>query len=146
MGLSLSLATASELVVFFSADRLMRRFGTRGLLVLALAATGCRLLGYSLTHSPGVAFGLQLLHGLSFSALWVAGVAIARHMAPEGMGATAQGLMGGVHFGLGGAVGGLSGGWLYEHVGPFRMYAVGGVLVLGAASFYWMTTRRVSRV
>lgn len=138
MGLSLSVATVSEIGVFFFAERLLARWGTVRVLAVALAILALRLLAYSVIHSAGWVLVVQLTHGLTFSAMWVAGVAHAKRLAPPGLGATAQGLLTGVYFGLGGAAGAAAGGHLYQTVGPFAMYrwaavwvAVGlGILVL----------------
>jgi len=122
MGLSLSVATLSEIAIFFFSEKLLARWGTVRVLAVALAVLALRLLAYSLIHSAGWALAIQLTHGLTFSAMWVAGVAHAKKLAPPGMGATAQGLLTGVYFGLGGAAGAAAGGYLYQSVGPFAMY------------------------
>jgi MFS transporter, PPP family, 3-phenylpropionic acid transporter len=61
---------------------------------------------------------LQLLHGPSFAVMWISGVALARRLAPPGLGATAQGLFSSVGTGLGGAVGAVAGGWIFGAIGP----------------------------
>jgi len=122
MGLSLSIATVSEIAVFFFADKLLARWGTVRVLAVALATLVVRLLAYSVITTVGWALAVQLLHGLAFSAMWVAGVAHAKKLAPPGLGATAQGLLTGIYFGLGSAAGSAAGGFLYQTVGPFAMY------------------------
>lgn len=130
MGLSLSVATVSEVAVFFFAERLLARWGTVRVLAFSLAALALRLLAYSFITTPGWMLVVQLTHGLTFSAMWVAGVAQAKRLAPPGLGATAQGLLTGVYFGVGAAAGATAGGFLYESAGPFVMYRWAGVWVL----------------
>lgn len=130
MGISLTVATLSELPVFFFSDRLLSRVGGPGLLALALLGSSGRALAYSVIRIPWLVLPVQLLHGLTFSTLWVGGVAIARQLAPVGMGATAQGLFGSLLFGLGAALGGLAGGWLYQELGGAGMFRWTGVGVL----------------
>lgn len=130
MGLSLSAATVSEVAVFFFAEKLLARWGTVRVLAFSLAALALRLLAYSFIDSPGWVLAVQLSHGLTFSAMWVAGVAHAKKLAPPGLGATAQGLLTGVYFGVGAAAGAAAGGFLYQSVGPFVMYRWAGVWVL----------------
>ena len=72
--------------------------------------------------SPGLLLGLQLLHGPSFSLLWVAGVAYADELAPKGLSASAQGLFATMVMGWGGVVGALVGGVLYDGVGAAAMF------------------------
>jgi PPP family 3-phenylpropionic acid transporter len=130
MGLALTLATLSELPVLFFADRLLKRFGSFGLLALGMGMTGVRLLLFAAASAPAGVLAFQFLNGLTFPAVWVAGVAFAYDNAPPGFSATAQGLFGAMIFGFGAAAGGLLGGILLEAVGGRAMYLVFGVLVL----------------
>ena len=129
MGLALTVATVSELVIFFYAGRLLDRWGTRNVLIASLVAHVVRLLAYSQVRNPHIVLIVQLLHGPTFSLIWTSGVSYANRMAPTGMGATAQGLLSAVYFGMGAAGGGLIGGFLYEHIGPFWMYFCAGIWV-----------------
>jgi PPP family 3-phenylpropionic acid transporter len=116
MGFSLTIGTISELVVLFYSSRLLKRLGTRKLLVLGASAQALRLLAWSVIGDPYLALSFQLLNGLALGALWMAGVAYAKQIAPEGMGATAQGILSGVYFGFSSAVGALLGGlWCCRH-------------------------------
>jgi PPP family 3-phenylpropionic acid transporter len=130
MGVALTVATLSELVIFSSSDRLLNRWGIKNVLLLALAALAARLLAYAVISNPWLVLPVQLLHGLSFSALWAAGVAYADRIAPSGLGATAQGLFTGVFMGLGAAVGAFIGGVLYENIGLSWMFGSAGLSLL----------------
>ena len=144
MGLALTIATASEMVIFFCSDRLLQRWGRRRLLLFAMLATAVRILAYSTVRVPELALAIQLLHGPSFALMWVAGVSYASGLAPEGLGATAQGLFTGVNFGLGGAAGALIGGVLYEQLGPLGMYRWAGIWVLLGLLFFVIASRMVA--
>jgi PPP family 3-phenylpropionic acid transporter len=136
MGLALSVATLGEVFVFGLSDHLMRWLGRRRLLMVALAANAGRVTAYSVIRVPWMVLPVQSLHGLSFSAMWVACVGLAGEMAPPGMGATAQGLLSSVFFGLGGAIGGLAGGLIYERLGfPILFRLAAGFALLGLAVF-----------
>jgi PPP family 3-phenylpropionic acid transporter len=132
MGLALTVATLSELVIFSFSDRLLDRWGIRLVLVVSIIAMIVRYLAYSLISIPWLVLPIQLLHGFTFSARWAAGVAYANKIAPAGMGATAQGIFSGVMLGLGGAGGGLIGGWLYESASPVLMFRWAGLGILAA--------------
>lgn len=129
MGASLAVATLSELVIFFYSGRLLDRWGTRKVLIATLIAHIIRLVGYSLVRTPELVLLIQLLHGPTFSLIWVSGVSYANQIAPKGMGATAQGLLSATYFGMGATGGGLIGGYLYEQIGPFQMYFYAGIWV-----------------
>jgi PPP family 3-phenylpropionic acid transporter len=133
MGFALTAATLSEVAVFGLSDRLLIRLGTRKLLMLGLSAHIARVLLYSFIRAPWMVLPVQLLHGFSFSMIWVAGVSHASRLAPAGMGATVQGLFSSVFFGMGGSLGALSGGMVYERLGfpmMFRLSAIWGLLGL----------------
>jgi len=88
------------------------------------------LLGWSLIDEPYLAVSLQLFNGLAFGVLWLAAVAYARRIAPAGMATTAQGLLGGMYFGLSSLVGALLGGVWYEQFGPWEMFRWGAWVML----------------
>ena len=73
MGFSLTAATLSELPMFFFADRFLQRWGARGLLLFSMSAYVLRSLLYSFIAIPWLILVVQLLHGATFSAMWVAG-------------------------------------------------------------------------
>ena len=73
MGLSLALATVSELPVWFYAHWLLERIGMRKVLVLSLLACAAQGFAYSVMVNPLMILPIQLLHGLAFSASWAAG-------------------------------------------------------------------------
>lgn len=132
MGLALTISTVSELPVMFFGDRLLKRLGARGMLCLAMAAIGLRLLLYSMTRLPEIVLAIQLLHGLTFPAIYLAGVSYADQSAPPGVKATAQGMFGSALMGFGASAGGLFGGLLLQGLGAAGMYRVIGLVVWGA--------------
>lgn len=136
MGFSLTVATLSEIPIWFFSDRLLDRWGTRGVLTMSLLACGAQAFALSFIRTPWLVLPIQLLHGPSFSAMWAAGVTYASQNAPSGMGATAQGVFTGVAMGLRSALGAFIGGYLYDSVGVVMMFRVGGLCALvGLAVF-----------
>ncbi len=142
MGLALSVATLGELPVLFFSGWMLRRWGARGLLVIGMSAYVVRALGLSLAAEPWQALALQALHGLTFSAVWVAGVSFAREMAPEGLGATAQGMMSSVVMGLSGITGSLAGGVLFEQFGGHVLFRISALAVLAGLALFLFAGRQ----
>lgn len=136
MGTALTIATLSELLVMYYSDRLLKLWKSRGLIIFALVMMAIRLVGYAITNNPGIALSLQLLHGPTFAAIWMAGVAYVAEIAPPGLGNTAQGMFTGVVMGLGSALGALTGGILYQSIGFSKMFLFAGVSVLFACLLF----------
>lgn len=130
MGIALTISTIGELPILFYANRLLKRFGAYGLLGLGMTMTGVRLLLYAWLNFPAGILFFQLLNGMTFPMVWVAGVTYADENAPTGMKATAQGLLGAMVFGFGSAAGGLAGGLMLGSIGGHWMYLILGSCVL----------------
>lgn len=136
MGVAAVVATISEIPVFFFSNRLLQQLKSRGLLMLSMAVIGTRLLLYFFFAFPAAILLIQMMHGLTFAALWTAGVSYAHENAPAGMVATAQGLFGSVMMGFGSGAGGMLGGLLIDRFGTAGMYgAMGTVVLIGLGMF-----------
>jgi PPP family 3-phenylpropionic acid transporter len=142
MGFALTVSTISEIPAMFFSDRLLRRFGARGMLIIAMTTIGLRLICYSLTTQPWVVLVIQLCHGLTFAAIYTAGVHYADQVASPGMKATTQGMFNGTLMGFGAAAGGLLGGILLDSFSPAGMYAFIGTLVLVGLIAFLLVERR----
>jgi PPP family 3-phenylpropionic acid transporter len=141
MGFGLGVASISELPAFFFADQLLGRWGARGLLIAALLAQVIRMFAYALMPAPEFILVINLLHGLTFSAMWVAAVAYANQHTPPGLGATVQGLLSVFSMSLGGILGAILGGALYDRIGPAAMFGWAGVATVGGVIFFVLAGR-----
>jgi len=130
MGFALTISTLTELPIFFFGDRLVKRFGSYGLLLMALVLIGIRSFFYAAARTPGTVLILQAFSGTLFPAMWLAGVTYADENAPAGLKSSAQGLFTAVAFSVGGAVGGFLGALLLESIGGHGMYLVFGTIIL----------------
>lgn len=131
MGLSLFISTFfSEVPAMFFGDRLLKRFKALGLLMLGTGVVGLRLLLYAAFNFPEAILALQLLHGLTFPIIWIAGVSYAHENAPAGLSATAQGLFGATMYGVGSGIGAFLGGIVIGSLGGRGLYAIFGGFVL----------------
>jgi len=146
MGIALTLSTIGELPVLFYANRLLNRFKAYGLLTLGMTITGIRLLLYAAFNFPAGILIFQFLNGMTFPIVWVAAVSYAYENAPEGMKATAVGLLAAVMFGIGSATGGFTGGLLLESIGGRGMYLVFGTVVLVCVLIITLLERRQTTV
>jgi MFS family permease len=134
MGIALTVSTLTEMPIFFFGNRLVRRFGTYGLLLLALALMGIRALLFGAAGTPAMVFVLQAFGGTLFPAMWLAGVSYADENSPAGLKSSAQGLFGATTFGVGSAVSGFVGGLLLGSIGARGMFLVLGVIILAGVA------------
>lgn len=141
MGFSLTIATLSEIPVWFFSDKMLRRWQPKGMLIFSLLACAVQAFGYAYMPTPWLILLLQLLHGPSFSAMWAAGVAYAADSAPEGTQATAQGIFGGVAMGMKSVLGTIIGGILYDNTGANSTFRFGGVLAVIGLIIFITNTR-----
>jgi len=130
MGLALTISTLTELPIFFLAHRLVKRFGSYGLLTLSLVMFGIRSLLYAAASTPLMVLFVQAFGGMIFPAMWTAGVSYADENAPAGLKSTAQGLFGAVSFGVGSAFSGLISGLWLESVGGRVLFLRLGIIIL----------------
>lgn len=145
-GIALSIGTLAELPALFFADRLLARLKPHGMLILSMVTTMLRLFLYAtLTTRTGILV-FQLINGVTFASLWVAGVSYVNEIAPPGLKATAQGIFGAAVFGFGAAAAGFLGAILLERLGGPSMYAVFGALMLAALIVYLLLEKRLPEV
>jgi MFS family permease len=130
MGIALTAGTVAEIPVLFFGDRLIRWFKAYGLFVLTIVITAGRLLALGAVNTPELILLFQLFNGLTFPAMWMAGVAYANENAPRGMSATSQGVFGMVVFGFGGAAGNFIGGPMLTGLGGQWLFIIFGIVVL----------------
>ncbi|MCI0708769.1 MAG: MFS transporter [Chloroflexi bacterium] len=138
-GLSVAIASLTEIPVFFLSPLLLKRIRSRGLLYIAFLALMVRGILYSVITDPYLMLGVQLLHGFSFAGMWAAAVVYVSKIAPPRLGATAQSTLGLVAFGLAGVTGALLGGSLYDSAGPVTVFRVAALAGGGAIVVFWFT-------
>jgi MFS transporter, PPP family, 3-phenylpropionic acid transporter len=138
VGFSLTFATLGEVPFMLFGYRLLKRYPAKVLLVAALFFMALRLVGYALASAPWHFLPIQLLHGPTFALIWIAGIAYADRLSPSHLKTTGQSLFATTFSGVGGTLGGLMGGLLYDAVGAaqtFRLTAVALVVATGVLLF-----------
>lgn len=132
-GLSLVINCLFEVPLLFISGFFIKRVGAVPCLYVSMAALATRLLSYSFLVNPWVVLAIEPLHGVTFGIMWAAASTNAAMIAPAGMSATIQGLVGGIHFGIGKGLGSLLTGFLFKNLGErstFRIYAIVAVILL----------------
>ena len=145
MGLSLTVATISELPIFFFSDKLLARWSAKHLFIFGTVMYVVRAMTLSFITLPWMVLITQLFHGLTFSIMWVAGVSYADGIAPSGLGATAQGLLNGVFMGIATATGAFLGGVLYQEFGGAIMYRTMAMAVAVSILIFFVAQRQFNK-
>ena len=130
MGIGLTLSTLTEIPIFFFGHRLVKRFSSYGLLIMALVMMGVRSLLFAAANTTSLVLIVQGFGGMLFPAMWLAGVSYADENAPAGLKSSAQGLLGAMSFGVGAAFSGFISGLLLESIGGRGMFLVLGTIIL----------------
>lgn len=127
----LMLALEIPLVAFSGAT--LRRFGPRGLLAFALAASGVRWTVSAMTGDFTLFAALQLLHGPVVAGL-LGGPLYTEATAPPELGSTAQALLATLGVGLGGILSQLASGAVVDRFGIDALYLASGLGSLALAA------------
>ncbi|KAK7482922.1 hypothetical protein BaRGS_00025822 [Batillaria attramentaria] len=135
-GFSLVINCLFEVPLLFLSGIVIKRIGAVFCLYIALVALAIRMLGYSLLGNPWVVLVIEPLHGVTFGVMWAAATTHAAAIAPAGMSATIQGLVGGIHFGIGKGIGSIVTGFMFDQLGRRTTFHVYAGVTVGLLVFY----------
>jgi PPP family 3-phenylpropionic acid transporter len=132
-----ALGVVAEVVVYiFFMHAALMRFGAIRLLMFSLLLAALRwiLIGSFSAYLPVLLFA-QLLHAATFGIFHAAAIHSVHHRFPRRLLGRGQALYSSVSFGLGGTLGSLSSGYLWEYFGSFASFFVSALLALAA---FWI--------
>lgn len=144
IGLVVTVGAVAELPFMAFSGKIIRRYGARKLLLVAMILLFVRFLLLSLLKAPQWAIAINLLNGPAFAFYWNSAVTYANRMAPTGFAGTAQGMLNSTTS-LAGVISSLLTGWLFDQVGPTRLFLVMGILCLAALCIFWMGSTYIDR-
>lgn len=125
------MSAACEVGVFLLMPRLIRVFSLRGILIasFALAVVRFLLTGWAVQSALAMTIA-QSLHAITFGAYHGAAVTIIHRLFQGRNQATGQALYGSLTFGLGGTIGGIASGYLWDKIGPALVFTGASSLAL----------------
>ncbi|MGH8481840.1 MAG: MFS transporter [Nevskiaceae bacterium] len=145
-GLLWALAVVAEIGLFLLMGRLISAFGARKLMLVVLAATGARwVLTALLVDSLPLLVLLQLSHALTFGAYHSLAVYYVQQYFPGSMQGRGQAFYNAAAYGVGGSLGSLGSGYLWQHVSPEAVFLGAGVAALLGWWTAWRWLRDPSR-
>jgi len=122
-----------EVPMFFLSGWVLRNLGHAHTMSLVLIAFSLRFFLYSLLSDPWFSLPIELLNGVTFGLCYAAMTGYAHTIAPEGMEATVQGVVGAVYEGAGVATGSLVGGAIYQNYGGVFLFRCASISALALA-------------
>ena len=134
-----ALAVLAEIGLFLLMGRLISAVGARKLMLVVLAATAARwALTPLLVDSLPLMVLLQLSHALTFGAYHSLAVYYVQQYFPGSMQGRGQAFYNAAAYGVGGSVGSLASGYIWQHVSPEAVfYGAGLAALLG----WWIAWR-----
>jgi PPP family 3-phenylpropionic acid transporter len=145
IGLANATNSIPEIPAMFWGDSLLRRFGSRRLILTGGVGFAFTWILFAITQDPWHFPFITPLIGLFFALSWVALVNFANDSAPPGMRASAQGIANAAMGGIGVAGGAFISGVLWDRYGGEVVFlAAAGIMVLGTLYFAWSTRARAS--
>ncbi|XP_035658690.1 major facilitator superfamily domain-containing protein 6-like isoform X1 [Branchiostoma floridae] len=129
-GIASALNHISEITAYLVSYWLISHLGHVKILCLGLAGTVVRFITYSFLTNPWLVLPLELLQGVTHASIWAACTSYIGQTTPSGLRSSAQGILQGVHHGLGRGCGSVIGGVLVHHFGADVTFCA-----FGSASF-----------
>jgi PPP family 3-phenylpropionic acid transporter len=141
-GSSFSVGVLAEMLVLLWFHRLEARFSLHSLLAAAFLASAVRWLAVATVRAPVALILLQSLHGMTFGLFWSAAIALVGATVPPPVRATGQALLV-MAINLGGAIGNLLTGRLYDAAGPRTLFLLAAIGELAPLAVVWRARRRL---
>ncbi|MDQ0253103.1 PPP family 3-phenylpropionic acid transporter [Evansella vedderi] len=149
IGLAWGLAAISEVPVFYYLTKKIMELNHLFILGVIAALYTVRWLLYGVIDSAVMITILQVSQGVTFGLFWIVALQTAAKFVPNHLRSTGQALLASICFGLGGAIGGTVGGWVFDVFGSFVMYQLMGLTALGATIcifiFYRVSAKKLNQ-
>ncbi|CAK9807696.1 Major facilitator superfamily domain-containing protein 6 [Anthophora quadrimaculata] len=142
----------SEIFAYFFSFKLIRQIGHVKVLCMGLGGNVLRFLYISWLTTPWWVLPFEFIQGITHAAVWAACCSYIAHNTPPQLRTSAQGVLQGIHHGLGRGCGAVIGGMFvvaYGTTATFRAYGLICLVVLGGfvfINFYRKDTGFVSEL
>jgi MFS family permease len=141
-GWTVGVTVLCEIPIFYYSKMWLRTIGHDGLFVIALIAYSTRVYGYTLLTPSTVSYilALEILHGVTFAAMWIASIDFSAQIAPAEWSTTVQSILSAAFTCFGSIVGPLIGGYIIQHDSAVTLYrgmALVVAVVLVTHCFVW---------
>ena len=134
IGFGAALGGLVEVPMMRSSSNLSERFGIRAVFMAGCIVYALGFLLWGLVDDPQVLSILTFLEGIAFALVFTMSVVIVGKLVTPTLYSTGQAVAATVGFGVAPILGGLVGGWVYEHLGPTWLYGGASVVAIVACA------------
>ncbi|XP_058237490.1 major facilitator superfamily domain-containing protein 6-A isoform X3 [Hemibagrus wyckioides] len=139
------LSHVSELAAYFTSHKLIELVGHIRVLYIGLACNTARYLYISYLNNAWTVLPMEVLQGVTHAAVWAACISYLSAAVPPTLRTSAQGILQGLHLGLGRGCGAMLGGILANSFGPaetFRGIGMASLVILLLFAFIQSVTEK----
>ncbi|KAF5888533.1 major facilitator superfamily domain-containing protein 6-A-like, partial [Clarias magur] len=139
------LSHVSELAAYFTSHKLIELVGHIRVLYIGLACNTARYLYISYLTNAWTVLPMEVLQGVTHAAVWAACISYLSAAVPPALRTSAQGILQGLHLGLGRGCGAMLGGILANSFGPaetFRGIGMTSLVILLLFAFIQSVTEK----
>ncbi|XP_055071431.2 major facilitator superfamily domain-containing protein 6-B [Misgurnus anguillicaudatus] len=132
-GICSALSHVSEVVAYFISHKLIELVGQIRVLYIGLACNTARYLYISYLQNAWLVLPMEVLQGLTHAGVWAACISYLSAAVPPSLRTSAQGILQGLHLGLGRGCGAMIGGVFTDHFGSaltFRGLGMASLVIL----------------
>jgi len=137
VGIGTALGGLMEVPVMRLSPRLQTRWGLRRTYALGAGIYATGFLLWGLIPNPTIVSLLTVLEGAGFALLFTTSVVVVGRLVPSSLYSTGNSIAQAVGFGIAPIVGGLSGGFLFQHLGPVPLYSIASGFALAGGVAAW---------
>ena len=137
LGMTVVMTVLFEIPLFALSDKILTKFSTTQLIVVAHVAYVVRVFGYTFIpdNAPALVLLFEPLHGVTYALKQMVSVTLLAKYAPHGFKNSAQGVVT-TAARLGGFTGSIVGGFVLKYQGPTFLYRGAGILVACAGILF----------
>lgn len=137
-GLLWTVGVVAEIGIFLVVGRWIARVGARQVMLAAMAATALRwLFTATLVESWPVLIAAQFAHAVSFGAYHAVAMHYVTRFFPATLHGRGQAVYNAVAYGIGGSIGSLGSGFLWEGVSPDAAFFAAGLVAMVGTAVAW---------
>ncbi|XP_068446928.1 major facilitator superfamily domain-containing protein 6-A-like [Clinocottus analis] len=132
------LSHASELTTYFASHKFIELVGHIRVLYIGLACNTARYLYISYLQNAWIVLPMELLQGMTHASVWAACISFLSAAVPPALRTSAQGILQGLHLGLGRGCGAMVGGVFVNYFGAaatFRGIGMASLVILLVFAF-----------